>query len=232
MKCLVKQLAPTFSIMIASVYLSTAQTTAPTAQPTVLIKSERHSGTFTTLQPLRDLDSGTAWLHPTVLMKGERHSGTTLLQSTLEANFDKSNVQKMLQTYRHANCNETLQPRIFGADDDLSCCTKHGFASNECVLSTPAPTVIVTLLRSPYSWLPSMHASPYTISYETDLQRMSCHEKYCQDFSSFLRAPFPDYRRSNATVYPRMAGTRPATALLISRSHRPVDSPCGCSPTR
>ena len=150
---------------------------------------------------------------PSLFLRAERHTGSNFLEEILRINFKRSggdNVDDSLRSQyaaEHPSCSDNrlsvgapcyLPSSLFsGCDtrghegDENFCCWKHGYACKP-MNYWPASTVLVVLVRSPYSFLPALHKMPYETTNWDDMS-----------FSQFLRRPWranPDYYQAYETA--------------------------------
>ena len=137
---------------------------------------------------------------PSLYLRAERHTGSNFLEEILRINFKRSgsddadDALKSQFASEHPGCTDNRisigsdcylpSPLFSGCDarghegDGNFCCWKHGYA---CAPAQywPASTVLVVLVRSPYSFLPALHKMPYETLDWNDMT-----------FSDFLRRPW------------------------------------------
>ncbi|KAL1520488.1 hypothetical protein AB1Y20_022068 [Prymnesium parvum] len=116
-----------------------------------------------------------------VLVKGDFHTGTNFVFALLRLNLGPAVRGARNSNVMDEGCDFARQPRARAdaADDSkYLCCSKHGLPSLECVYHPPV-AVHVLLVRSPYSWLLSLHRSCYCVRQQPNAT-----------LAAFLRAPF------------------------------------------
>lgn len=154
---------------------------------------------------------------PSLFLRAERHTGSNFLEEILRTNFkrggsgDDATRNYLVEQYKstHPNCTHNrlsigsscYTPDLLfsgcdirGHEDDSEfCCWKHGYACDP-VHYSPATSVLIVLVRSPYSFLPAMHKMPYETT-DWEAKNMA--------FSDFLSRPWeaqPEYYDVNETA--------------------------------
>ena len=98
---------------------------------------------------------------PMLVLKGERHTGTNFLKLNLVRNFGEhvfDRPRNMSGALGGAASNAD-HPSVVGLDPTPTtmCEWKHGYAHDSCQYRSDPATAYVTLARSPYPWLLSLH---------------------------------------------------------------------------
>lgn len=125
-----------------------------------------------------------------IAIKGERHTATHFLTATLDLNAANTNAICPSTDGPNDQCSACVTCGM-GCDKaphaDLYCCWKHGYATDGCAADSYSPPAaeILTIVRSPYPWLLSMHDEPY--DYRNNATGTQTPPA---SFSDFLRAPF------------------------------------------